>query len=111
MHLKNGVLRDLRKSMYNKIIELPISYYSEKKGDIMARMLGDVNEVQNSFFSILELVIKELLLLFCTRDHVYYQHKTDFIRFDFHANFRMDHFEISQEPRAKSLEAQKKVVN
>jgi subfamily B ATP-binding cassette protein MsbA len=50
MHLKNGVLRDLRKTMYNKIIELPISYYSEKKkGDIMARMLGDVNEVQNSF--------------------------------------------------------------
>jgi subfamily B ATP-binding cassette protein MsbA len=41
MHLKNGVLRDLRKTMYNKIIELPISYYSEKrKGDIMARMLG-----------------------------------------------------------------------
>jgi subfamily B ATP-binding cassette protein MsbA len=51
MHLKNGVLRDLRKSMYNKIIELPISYYSEKKkGDIMARMLGDVNEVQNFLF-------------------------------------------------------------
>ncbi len=64
MHLKNGVLRDLRKSMYNKIIELPISYYSEKrKGDIMARMLGDVNEVQNSFFSILELVIKEPLTI------------------------------------------------
>lgn len=62
MHLKNGVLRDLRKSMYRKIIELPISYYSEKrKGDIMARMLGDVNEVQNSFFSILELVVKEPL--------------------------------------------------
>jgi hypothetical protein len=35
-----GVLRDLRKSMY-KIVELPISYYSEKKGDIMARMLYD----------------------------------------------------------------------
>ena len=64
MHLKNGVLKDLRKSMYNKIIELPISYYSEKrKGDIMARMLGDVNEVQNSFFSILELVIKEPLTI------------------------------------------------
>jgi subfamily B ATP-binding cassette protein MsbA len=62
MHLKNGVLRDLRKSMYRKIIELPISYYSEKrKGDIMARMLGDVNEVQNSFFSILELIVKEPL--------------------------------------------------
>ncbi len=64
MHLKNGVLRDLRKSMYDKIVELPISYYSEKrKGDIMARMLGDVNEVQNSFFSILELVVKEPLTI------------------------------------------------
>ncbi len=64
MHLKNGVLRDLRKSMYDKIIELPISYYSEKrKGDIMSRMLGDVNEVQNSFFSILELVVKEPLTI------------------------------------------------
>ena len=60
MHLKNGVLKDLRKKMYDKIIELPVSYYSEKrKGDVMARMLGDVNEVQNSFFSILELVVKE----------------------------------------------------
>ncbi|ESU26967.1 lipid A export ATP-binding/permease protein MsbA [Flavobacterium limnosediminis JC2902] len=64
MHLKNGVLRDLRKKMFNKIIELPISYYSEKrKGDVMARMLGDVNEVQNSFFSILELIVKEPLTI------------------------------------------------
>jgi subfamily B ATP-binding cassette protein MsbA len=64
MHLKNGVLKDLRQSMYDKIIELPISYYSEKrKGDMMARMLGDVNEVQNSFFSILELVVKEPLTI------------------------------------------------
>ena len=64
MHLKNGVLKDLRRSMYAKIIELPISYYSEKrKGDMMARMLGDVIEVQNSFFSILELVVKEPLTI------------------------------------------------
>ncbi len=67
MHLKNGVLRDLRTTMYNKIIELPISYYSEKKkGDVMARMLGDVGEVQNSFFSILELIIKEPLTIVFT---------------------------------------------
>ena len=60
LHLKNGVLKDLRNAMYVKIINLPVSYYSEKrKGDIMARMLGDVNEVQNSFFSILELIVKE----------------------------------------------------
>jgi len=64
MLLKNGVLRDLRKKMFAKIIELPISYYSEKrKGDVMARMLGDVNEVQNSFFSILELIVKEPLTI------------------------------------------------
>lgn len=67
MHLKNGVLKDLRNKMYNKIIELPVSYYSEKrKGDIMARMLGDVGEVQNSFFSILELVIKEPMTIVFT---------------------------------------------
>jgi subfamily B ATP-binding cassette protein MsbA len=34
------MVRDLRKSMYKKIVELPISYYRKKKGDIMARMLG-----------------------------------------------------------------------
>ncbi|WP_338647796.1 ABC transporter ATP-binding protein [Flavobacterium sp. KS-LB2] len=67
MHLKNGVLKDLRNSMYHKIINLPVSYYSEKrKGDIMARMLGDINEVQNSFFSILELIVKEPMTIVFT---------------------------------------------
>jgi len=65
--LKNGVLKDLREKMYAKIISLPISYYSEKrKGDVMARMLGDVNEVRNSFFSILELIVKEPLTIIFT---------------------------------------------
>lgn len=64
MHLKNSVLRDLRKKLYDRIIDLPISYYSEKrKGDVMARILGDVNEVQSSFFSILELIVKEPLTI------------------------------------------------
>jgi ATP-binding cassette, subfamily B, bacterial MsbA len=54
----------LREKMYDKIISLPISYYSEKrKGDVMARMLGDVNEVQNSFFMVLELIVKEPLTI------------------------------------------------
>jgi subfamily B ATP-binding cassette protein MsbA len=62
--VKNGVLHDLREKMYDKIISLPISYYSEKrKGDVMARMLGDVNEVQNSFFMVLELIVKEPLTI------------------------------------------------
>lgn len=67
MHLKNGVLKDLRNKMYDKIVDLPIPYYSEKrKGDIMARMLGDVGEVQNSFFSILELIVKEPMTIVFT---------------------------------------------
>ena len=67
MLLKNGVLKDLRNKMFDKIISLPISYYSEKrKGDMMARMLGDVNEVRNSFFNILELVIKEPMTIVFT---------------------------------------------
>lgn len=65
--LKNGVLRDLRNKMFDKIIDLPVSYYSEKrKGDVMARMLNDVNEVKNSFFSILELVVKEPMTILFT---------------------------------------------
>ncbi len=73
MILKNGVLRDLRNKMYNKIIDLPISYYSEKrKGDIMARMLGDVGEVQHSFFSILELIVKEPMTIIFTIITMFY---------------------------------------
>ena len=65
--VKNGVLKDLRKNMFDKIIQLPISYYSEKrKGDVMARMLGDINEVKNSLFSILELVVKEPVTIIFT---------------------------------------------
>ena len=64
MYLKNGVLTDLRKYMYKHIIELPISFYSKrKKGDIMARILGDIGEMQNSFFIILELIIREPLTI------------------------------------------------
>lgn len=64
MYLKNGVLTDLRKDMYKHIIELPISFYSKrKKGDIMARVLGDINEMQNSFFILLELIVREPLTI------------------------------------------------
>lgn len=62
--LRNGVLKDLREQLYKKIINLPVSYYSDaRKGDVMSRMLGDINEVQNSFFQILELVVREPLTI------------------------------------------------
>ena len=62
--LRNGVLRDIRNEVYAKVLNLPISYYSEKtKGDIIARISGDVNEVKNSMLSVLELIVKEPLTI------------------------------------------------
>ncbi|PWK17888.1 ABC transporter ATP-binding protein [Xanthomarina spongicola] len=67
MILKNGVLKDLRLKMFKKIISLPVGFYSEKrKGDIMARILGDMGEVQHSFFAILELIVREPLTIIFT---------------------------------------------
>lgn len=62
--LRNGVLTDLREKLYDKIIHLPVSYYSDqRKGDVMTKMLGDIGEVQNSFFQIFELIIREPLTI------------------------------------------------
>ena len=65
--LRNGVIKDLRDSLYHKIIELPISYFSEKKkGDIIARMTSDVQEVENSFLTSLETIVREPLTIILT---------------------------------------------
>ncbi|MWB94679.1 ATP-binding cassette domain-containing protein [Flavobacterium sp. GA093] len=65
--LRNGVLRDMRNAMYKKTLELPLAFYSEKrKGDVISRIAGDVNEVQNSFLAILELIVKEPLTIVFT---------------------------------------------
>ena len=65
--LRNGILKDIRNAMYKKTIDLPLSFFSEKrKGDTISRIAGDVNEVQNSFLSILELVVKEPLTIIFT---------------------------------------------
>ncbi|TVZ27722.1 ATP-binding cassette, subfamily B, MsbA [Gillisia sp. Hel_I_86] len=65
--LRNGVLRDVRNALYHKILHLPISYFSEKKkGDTISRITADVNEVQTSFLSILELIVREPLTIVFT---------------------------------------------
>ncbi|MFV8226014.1 ABC transporter ATP-binding protein [Christiangramia aquimixticola] len=65
--LRNGVLRDVRDAMYKKILELPVAYFSEKKkGDTISRITADVNEVQTSFLSILELIVREPLTILFT---------------------------------------------
>ena len=66
-YLRNGVIKDLRDSLYHKIIELPLAYFSEKKkGDIIARMTSDVQEVENSFLTSLETVVREPLTIILT---------------------------------------------
>lgn len=61
-YLRNGVLKDIRDIMYKRILNLNLSFYSEKrKGDTIARITSDVLEVQHSFLSILELFIREPL--------------------------------------------------
>ena len=65
--LRNGVIRDVRNDIYNQITELSVSYYSEKrKGDIMSRISSDVIELQVSFLGILELIVKEPLMIIFT---------------------------------------------
>lgn len=65
--LRNGVLKDIRNKMYEKVVELPISYYTEKrKGDVISRITSDVLEIQHSFLSILELIVREPLTILFT---------------------------------------------
>ena len=62
--LRNGVLMDIRNAMYEKIVSLPVAYFTEKrKGDTIARVTSDVQEVQHSFLSILELIVREPLTI------------------------------------------------
>ncbi|MDO1501001.1 ABC transporter ATP-binding protein [Winogradskyella maritima] len=65
--LRNGVLKDLRNAIYNKITNLPLAFFSEKrKGDTIARISNDVQEIQSSFLSILELIVREPLTILFT---------------------------------------------
>ncbi|QIE60751.1 ABC transporter ATP-binding protein [Rasiella rasia] len=62
--LRNGVLKDLRNDLYKKTVDLPVSFYSEKrKGDTIARITTDVHEIQHSFLSLLELIVREPLTI------------------------------------------------
>ncbi len=62
--IRTGVLRDLRNKLYQKIISLPIGFFTEeRKGDIMSRMTGDVTEVEASIMSSLDLVFKNPIMI------------------------------------------------
>lgn len=62
--LRSKILADFRLRLYSKILQLPMSFFSEqKKGDIMSRMIGDINEVQNTIFGALEGLIKDPIMI------------------------------------------------
>lgn len=62
--LRTGILKDIRNQIYTKIIQLPLSFFSEeRKGDIIARTSGDVNEVENSIVSSLDMLLKNPILI------------------------------------------------
>lgn len=62
--IRTGVLRDLRSSLYRKVISLPIGFFSEeRKGDIIARMTGDVGEVEASIMSSLDMMFKNPIMI------------------------------------------------
>ncbi|MCD8080208.1 MAG: ABC transporter ATP-binding protein/permease [Bacteroides sp.] len=63
--VRTGVVRDIRVQVYKKIIGLPLGFFSEeRRGDIIARMSGDVNEIETSITSSLDMLIKNPILIF-----------------------------------------------
>ncbi|MBR3883768.1 MAG: ABC transporter ATP-binding protein [Bacteroidaceae bacterium] len=72
--LRTGIVRDIRTQLYDKVLALPLGFFSkEKKGDIIARMSGDVIEVENSIASSLDMLIKNptfIILYFATMMYV-----------------------------------------
>lgn len=62
--LRNGIIRDIRIKVYNKLMHLPLGYFSnQKKGDLIARMTGDVTTIETSITSSLEMLIKNPILI------------------------------------------------
>ena len=64
IYIRNGVVRDIRKLIYHKILTLPLPFFSEeRKGDIIARTTGDVQEVENSIMNSLEMFFQNPILI------------------------------------------------
>ena len=62
--IRTGIVRDMRVALYDKLLALPLGYFSsERKGDVLARISGDVAEVENSIMSSLDLVLKNPIMI------------------------------------------------
>jgi subfamily B ATP-binding cassette protein MsbA len=71
--IRNRILNDMRTSMYNKILQLPIGFFSEqRKGDIMSKLSNDLNDVEVSTISVLESVFREPITILCFFGYMIY---------------------------------------
>ena len=62
--IRTGVLRDLRQQLYSKVLSLPIGYFTEaRRGDVISRMTNDVNEVEASIMSALDILFKDPVMI------------------------------------------------
>ncbi len=62
--MRSGIVRDIRNFVFDKMVTLPISFFtSERKGDVMARMSGDVGEIENSIMTSLDMVFKNPIMI------------------------------------------------
>jgi subfamily B ATP-binding cassette protein MsbA len=62
--VRNGVIRDLRMGLYGKLLSLPLAYFNEsRKGDLMARLTSDVQEVESSILNVLEAIFREPFII------------------------------------------------
>ncbi len=62
--LRTGIIRDIREKLYNKMLHLPLAYYSnERKGDLMSRMTNDISEIEWSVISTIESIFRDPIIL------------------------------------------------
>ena len=71
--IRNGVVRDIRSQIYRKMLSLPLGFFNdERKGDIMARMTGDVQEIENSVMNSLDMLFKNPVLILISLIYMVY---------------------------------------
>lgn len=108
--MQNGVVRDIRREMYDKILALPIGFFtSERKGDIMARLSGDVQEVQNSVMASLFSLIKyPIMIISCLGMMIFISWRLTIFVFLMLPVVGMVMGAVGKKLKAKSLESQNK---
>lgn len=108
--MQNGVVRDIRREMYDKIITLPIGFFTnERKGDIMARLSGDVQEVQSSVMaSLFSLVKYPIMIIACLAMMIVISWKLTIFVFLMLPIVGLVMGAVGKKLRSKSLDAQNK---